>query len=296
MKKILFLSFVGLTTLFFGCSDDPSPLAPPADASISSSSFIWPGVSSSNPKNGSTVSSSSVIINKIDTIRKQEIINIPAPGVDYPNTVEEKMFCWNTGCEATVKPRSSSSKARPKSSSSEGGTPIDEPENKAPTINGMSMTDMRDNKTYTLIQIGGKLWMAQDMNYEIANSECFNEKNENCATHGRLYTFNAAQKACPLGWHLPTREEAQAALNDESVPWSYSGRCKDGTCDFLGDMGFHWTSATPQSGDKNFDTNTGSSYTVIIVEKDPEYAGEKEQKFFQVDSKTKRFSVRCVQN
>jgi hypothetical protein len=62
-------------------------------------------------------------------------------------------------------------------------------------------------------------------------------------------------------------------------------------------MGFHWTSATPQSGDKNFDTNTGDSYTVIIVEKSPDYVKEEDNpKFFQVDSKTKRFSVRCVQD
>ena len=83
---------------------------------------------------------------------------------------------------------------------------------------------------------------------------------------------------------------------DDSYPWSYSGRCKDGNCDFTEKMGFHWTSATPQDGDKNFDSNKGDSYAVIIVEKEPDYAGEgAEQKFFQVDSKAKFFSVRCVQ-
>jgi len=191
---------------------------------------------------------------------------------------------------------SSSSKSVKSSSSSKGGITIEDPnENKAPVVNGMQMTDTRDNKTYSLMKIGNTLWMAQDLNYTIANSECYNEKDSVCVTNGRLYTFNAAQKACPLGWRLPTREEAQAALTDESVPWTYSGRCKDGTCDFLTQMGFHWTSATPQEGDKNFDTNVGSTFTVIIVEKEPEYAGEKDQKFFQVDSKTKRFSIRCVQ-
>jgi hypothetical protein len=40
----------------------------------------------------------------------------------------------------------------------------------------------------------------------------------------------------------------------------------------------------------------GTSGALIIVEKDPEYANDEELKFFQVDQKTKRFSVRCVQD
>ena len=177
-----------------------------------------------------------------------------------------------------------------------GGITIDTPEEKKPVVQGLVMTDTRDNQNYALVQVGSKLWMAQDINYAVANSECYNESDANCATNGRLYTFNAAQKACPSGWRLPSREEAQTVIDSDSYSWSYSGRCKDGDCNFLGQMGFHWTSATPQEGDKNFDSNKGDSYTVIIVEKEPEYAGENvDLKFFQIDSKTKRFSVRCVQ-
>ncbi len=301
MKHIFSFILLGTSALVLTCcSDDaPSPVSsvPVADISASSTSTA-PGLSSaatgSQPKN---LSSSTIVVGKRDTTTKHETVTVPGSDVPYPDIYDKPVFCFTEGCEKTVKPPSSSSKATKTSSSSKNSIVIDEPENKAPTINGMSMTDMRDNKTYQLMQIGGKLWMAQDINYQVANSECYNEKDANCSTNGRLYTFNAAQKACPLGWHLPTRNEAQAALSDESVPWSYSGRCKDGTCDFLGDMGFHWTSATPQSGDKNFDTNTGDSYTVIIVEKSPDYVKEEDNpKFFQVDSKTKRFSVRCVQN
>ena len=89
--------------------------------------------------------------------------------------------------------------------------------------------------------------------------------------------------------------KAQAVIDDESFPWSYSGRCKEGNCDFTKKMGFHWTSATPQSSDKNYGEKTGE-IGVIIVEKEPEYAGSEENiKFFQVDEKSKFFSVRCVQ-
>lgn len=291
-KKFLFIGVVGVGTFLFGCADDASSPAAPPIAYNESSSSVVAGVSSSSNQPASPTSSS--VVNGGKTIYEHKVIDVPAPNVNYPDIVQEKMFCWTPGCEATVVPPSSSSKAAPKSSSQNAIT-IDTPENKPPVVNGMSMTDTRDNKTYQLMQIGGKLWMAQDLNYAGVTSECYNEQESSCTTNGRLYTFNSAQKACPTGWRLPSREEAQAALDDESVPWTYSGRCKDGDCNFLGQMGFHWTSATPQSGDKNFEENTGSSYTVIIVEKDPEYAGEKERLFFQVDSKTKRFSVRCVQ-
>ena len=293
-KKITAIGCVGVISFLFGCSDDaPSPVAPPVAYNESSSSVVL-GPTSSSSQQPANPTSSSAVNNSGKPVYKHEIVNVPAENVDYPDIVPDKMFCFTPGCEATVVPPSSSSKAAPKSSSQNAIT-IDTPENKPPVVNGTSMTDTRDNKTYKLAQVGDKLWMAQDLNYAGVTSECYNEQESNCTSNGRLYTFNTAQKACPTGWRLPNRTEAQAALDDASYPWSYSGRCKDGDCNFLGQMGFHWVDATPQSGDKNFEENTGSSYTVIIVEKDPEYAGEKERLFFQVDSKTKRFSVRCVQ-
>ena len=305
-RKILSIAVLGFTALFFGCSGDDTPLptVPPPIAEVSSSSIQTTSPTSSSLQQILN-SSTSIQIGKRDTVKKHTVVTVATgSNIEYPDkyTEPDSTFCWTAGCKATVKPRSSSSKAAPKSSSSANVITIDEPVNKAPTVNGMTMTDTRDNKTYQLMQIGGKLWMAQDINYTVANSECYNEQESNCAKNGRLYTFNAAQKACPLGWHLPTRAEAQAALDDESVPWSYSGRCKDGDCNFLGDMGFHWTSSDPQSSDKKYNDNGGSSGALIIVEKSPDYFTPKEDdpddkaKFFQVDQKTKRFSVRCVQD
>jgi uncharacterized protein (TIGR02145 family) len=305
-KKTLSIAILGFTALFFGCSGDdaPSPVGPTPIAEVSSSSVQGASPASSSALQQNQNSATSVQIGVKDTVEGHKTINTQAPAVDYPDKFVEpdSTFCWDAGCKANVKPRSSSSKAAPKSSSSANAITIDEPVNKAPTVNGMSMTDTRDNKTYKLMQIGGKLWMAQDINYAVANSECYNEQESNCTTNGRLYTYNAAQKACPLGWHIPTRAEAQAALDNASVPWSYSGRCKDGDCNFLGDMGFHWTSGDPQSSDKKYNDNGGSSGALIIVEKSPDYFTPKEDdpddkaKFFQVDQKTKRFSVRCVQD
>jgi uncharacterized protein (TIGR02145 family)/uncharacterized repeat protein (TIGR02543 family) len=57
------------------------------------------------------------------------------------------------------------------------------------------------------VKIGGQTWMAENLNYQTANSWCYVNSADSCAKYGRLYTWDAAKAACPAGWHLPTREE-----------------------------------------------------------------------------------------
>jgi uncharacterized protein (TIGR02145 family) len=84
-----------------------------------------------------------------------------------------------------------------------------------------TMTDPRDGQEYKTVQLGDQTWMAQDLNYETANSWCYDDDTANCDVYGRLYNWEAAMSACPAGWHLGTDEDWAALvlyLDPLSVP------------------------------------------------------------------------------
>jgi uncharacterized protein (TIGR02145 family) len=179
-----------------------------------------------------------------------------------------------------------------------------------------TVNDKRDGQTYRTVKIGGRIWMAQNLNYLTKKgSWCYNNSADSCVKYGKLYDWKTALMICPAGYHLPSRVEwdslAQTAggvkqRNDYATTvwenastklkaksgWSENA---NGTDDFgfsalpggfrndgkFGEVGYNGSWWTPAEYDD-------LAYSRIM---DPRYGGHVIEVF---DSKSSGLSVRCV--
>lgn len=68
-----------------------------------------------------------------------------------------------------------------------------------------TFTDPRDGQIYKTIKIKDKIWLAENLRFETANSYCpnFNKKKENCE-NGNFYPNFERDSICPPGWEIPS--------------------------------------------------------------------------------------------
>jgi uncharacterized protein (TIGR02145 family) len=190
-------------------------------------------------------------------------------------------------------------------------------------------------KTYKTVKIGTQTWMAENLNYAVSGSVCYDYQESNCDEYGRLYDWSTAMALpsscnssscvsqigakhkgiCPSGWHLPSDVEWTTLENfvgeDAGIKLKTTSGWKinngtDHSCDGTDNYGF---SALP-GGDSFllFD----SSFTFDFVGENGDWWSATEYNAYDAYcrdiyyysellhgyyySKTHLYSVRCVKD
>ena len=173
-----------------------------------------------------------------------------------------------------------------------------------------TFTDTRDGKVYRIVKIGSQTWFAENLNYAAEESVCYEDKDANCATYGRMYNWKTALTACPAGTHLPSdkewttlvyyaggAEKAGTKLKSSTGWNSYKGVSggtdaygfsalpggygqSRGNFNTAGGHGYWWSATKFNAGNA---WGRGMYYVRELVDRDDYY-------------KTNQFSVRCVKD
>jgi uncharacterized protein (TIGR02145 family) len=70
-----------------------------------------------------------------------------------------------------------------------------------------SIIDSRDQKEYKMVKIGNITWMTENLKWECEGSFIYEDLAKNLKKNGRLYSYEASRNVCPIGSHLPTKQD-----------------------------------------------------------------------------------------
>lgn len=184
------------------------------------------------------------------------------------------------------------------------------------------ITDSRDGQTYRTVTIRRAVglgvthshtWMAENLNYKMEGTVCYEFKESNCEANSYLYTWDAAMKACPSGWHLPSTVEWERLIHqfdnlkndltkDVSNGNAFEALTDSGSSGFnatfggifyeprdmfygIGELGSYWTSSEGMN-------QNGDDYWEVTFDK----AANKIRMYPTYDMQKGHLSCRCVKD
>ena len=121
-----------------------------------------------------------------------------------------------------AKPSSSSETIEQSSSSSSSSSSL------APSSSSFAHSGKGNNiSNYRTVVIGTQTWMAENLDYVVEGSKCYNNDPANCEIYGSLYNWSTAMALpsicnsstcsnqiqskhrgiCPIGWHIPNDDD-----------------------------------------------------------------------------------------
>lgn len=187
-----------LATLGFGLALCGVFSACGSDGGTSSSEDNNPEFESGSSAGENLSSSQNLITSSAtETLSSAEVVNLSSSAVDESGSSAESV-----GSSSSVFNKSSSS--------------VSSGSNPAGDLNSDgTFTDSRDGRVYKTVKVGNQVWMAENLQYEIADgSACYNDDSGYCEVFGRLYSWDAATDACPEGWTLPSELDWYALVDE----------------------------------------------------------------------------------
>jgi uncharacterized protein (TIGR02145 family) len=188
------------------------------------------------------------------------------------------------------------------------------------SINSGTFTDERDDKIYKYVTIGAQTWMAENLNFDVSGSVCYDDDESNCGIYGRLYSWHnvmdgagasslnpsGVRGICPAGWHIPSSAE-WTVLTDfvggmpgtnlmatSGCSGGGNGTDKFGFSAMPGGSGLHSGSFRDDAGVRGFWWSATASGIRRITREMT--CGESGVKSDPYEAASYRFSLRCVRD